>query len=55
MTRMSKQGKRRALSHRKTKGPSAKTGPKANNLEKGYKPHPNAAQNIGGVFIAKIK
>ena len=40
MTRMSKQGKRRAMSPRRCRAPSVKTGPKK---ESGFKPHENAA------------
>lgn len=42
MTRMSKQGERRARSPRKHKAPSPKTGPKKDALALGYKEHPNA-------------
>lgn len=43
MTRMSKQGKRRATSPRRPKLPGVKTGKGKDNLAKGYKEHANAA------------
>lgn len=55
MTRMSKQGKRRAMSPRKHKKPSVKTGSKKDNLPLGYKAHDNAFEGSNSVFIAKIK
>ena len=55
MVRMSKQGKRRALSPHKTKYPSVKTGSKKDNLPKGYKEHANAAPQERAIFIPKIK
>ena len=56
MTRMSKQGKRRALSPLKHKRPAVKTGPQEDRLENGYKKHLNALEgDQGSVFIAKIK
>lgn len=57
MTRMSKQGERRAVSFRKTKKPQPKTGPKVDNLPKGYKEHLNAIEgNLAKMaFIPKIK
>jgi hypothetical protein len=42
MTRMSKQGERRAKSPRRPRPPSPKTGPKRDGLEFGYKQHENA-------------
>jgi hypothetical protein len=53
MTRMSKQGKKRAVSPRKNKKPSVKTGPKE---EKGFKAHKNAVQGDQlEIFISKVK
>lgn len=51
---MSKQGKRRAISPRKHKGPSVKTGPKKDNLPNGFKPHENAVAQRA-IFIPKVK
>lgn len=53
MTRVSKQGRRRAVSPRKHKTPTVKTGPKKDNLPKGYKPHENAVSDGMQVFIPK--
>lgn len=57
MTRMSKQGERRAISHRRPRPPSKKTGPKKDKLQFGYKPHENAVSEgaSAGRFIPKIK
>ncbi len=55
MTRMSKQGERRAVSPRRCKAPSVKTGPKKDKLPKGFKAHENAAEGDLTVFIPKIK
>ncbi len=55
MTRISKKGRRRAVSPRRHQKPSAKTGPKEDNLPTGYKLHENALQNDSIVFIGKIK
>lgn len=55
MTRMSKQGKRRAVSPRKHKNPSVKSGSKKDQLPLGYKEHENALKGVENVFIAKIK
>lgn len=57
MTRISKQGRRRAISPRRPSPPAPKTGSLKDNLPKGYKPQANA---VGGdlatmAFIAKIK
>lgn len=55
MTRQSKQGERRARSHRKRHvSMAAKTGAKKDNLEKGYKEHVNALTS-NNVFIPKVK
>lgn len=42
MTRMSKQGKRRAISPRRPRPPSPKTGTKKDALPLGFKSHENA-------------
>ncbi|NGX57591.1 MAG: hypothetical protein K940chlam3_00484 [Chlamydiae bacterium] len=57
MTRMSKQDKRRAISPRRPRMPSEKTGPKKDNLPKGFKEHANALEGdiATTVFIPKIK
>lgn len=56
MTRISKQGKKRNVSRRRPTLPGAKTGPKRDNLELGYKAHPNAvvAEATPNRFIPKI-
>jgi hypothetical protein len=55
MTRMSKQGERRAVSHRKRKKPSVKTGTRKDNLPKGFKEHANAFSTENNlIFIPKI-
>lgn len=55
MTRISKQAERRARSHRKRHVSMApKTGPKKDNLEKGYRDHENAL-NSKQAFIPKVK
>jgi len=55
MTRISKQAERRARSHRKRHVSMApKTGPKKDNLEKGYKEHINTLSSKN-VFIPKVK
>lgn len=57
MTRMSKQGKRRAVSPRRPRPASEKTGPKKDALPNGYKEHANAVDGdaASSVFIPKIK
>jgi hypothetical protein len=55
MTRMSKQGSRRAVSPRRTRKPSIKTGSRKDNLAQGFKPHANAIEGNSGVFIGKVK
>lgn len=61
MTRMSKQGERRAKSPRKTKPPQLKTGPKKDHLEKGFREHINAfahsaeGEHVQRAFIPKIQ
>lgn len=55
MTRISKQAERRMKSHHKRHRSTAKkTGPKKDNLEKGYRLHENAIET-GTAFIPKIK
>jgi hypothetical protein len=55
MTRMSKQGERRAVSRRKRKKPTPKTGPRKENLPRGFKEHENALSGRNDAFIPKIK
>lgn len=55
MTRMSKQSQRRAVSPRKNKKPTLKTGAKKDNLDLGYKPHENAATGNLQIFIPKVR
>ncbi len=57
MTRMSKQGERRNRFPRKHRAPSAKTGPKQDNIPGGFKIHANAVEGelSTHVFIPKIK
>ncbi|MFZ0565227.1 MAG: hypothetical protein WAM28_03495 [Chlamydiales bacterium] len=55
MTRVGKKAERRAISPRKNKRPSPKTGPKKDNLPLGYKPLENALSEEGSTYIAKIK
>ncbi len=55
MTRMSKQGERRAKSPRKHKKPSVKTGPLKDKLPEGYKPHANALEAVENVFVGKVR
>lgn len=57
MTRMSKQGERRALSPHRPRPPSKKTGPKKDNLQLGFKLHENAVNEGSSArrFVPKIK
>lgn len=56
MTRMSKQGERRNMSPRKRHyKPDMTTGPKKDNLPKGYREHPSALDADKVSFIPKIK
>ena len=55
MTRISKQDRRRAVSPRKRKRAGVKTGPKKDNLPKGYKAHENAAPAEQPFFIPKVR
>jgi hypothetical protein len=57
MVRISKQAEKRRRSPRKCRAPSVKTGPRKDNLPKGFKEHQNA---VGGdlaekVYIPKIR
>jgi hypothetical protein len=56
MTRMSKQGSLRAISRRRPRPPSSKTGPKIDKLQFGYKPHENAmdSESAAARFIPKM-
>lgn len=56
MTRMSKQGERRAVSFRKRKPKHPKTGPKKDNLEFGFRVHENAIEDsqVKNRFIPKM-
>jgi len=56
MTRMSKPAKRRAVSPRKRRHAGPKTGPKTDNLPKGFREHANAISGdlANQVFIPKI-
>jgi len=56
MTRVSKQGERRAIAKRRPRPPAPKTGPKKDNLELGYKPHANALEGdlAKQAFIPKV-
>ncbi len=57
MIRISKQSERRAVSFRRPRKPSTKTGSKKDVLKGGFKPHENAApeelKNL--VFIPKMR
>jgi len=56
MTRMSKQGERRAISPRRPRPPSKKTGPKRDTLQFGYKPHENAMNGeIASRYFPKMR
>lgn len=57
MTRISKQNQRRAVSPRRPSVASTKTGPKKDNLPKGYREHENTFKCEGrtNIFIPKIK
>jgi hypothetical protein len=56
MTRMSKQGKRRAMSPRRPNPHTVKTGSLKDNLPKGFKEHKNAVEgeNSKRVFIPSV-
>ena len=57
MTRMSKQNERRAVSRRKHRAPSPKSGTKKDNLPKGFREHPNAVDGdlASSVFVGKVR
>ena len=57
MVRISKQNQRRAVSPRKHKKASPKTGSKVDNLPNGFKEHSNALEGAfaKAAFIPKIK
>ncbi len=55
MTRMSKQSERRAISYKRPRPPSPKTGRKRDALQFGYKPHENAVEAASGRFIPKVR
>lgn len=57
MVRLSKQEKIRSVSPRRPRLPSAKTGPKKDNLPEGFKVHANAIDGelARNAFIPKIK
>ncbi len=55
MTRLSKQARKRMVSPKRPKTPGPATGPKKDNLPKGFKEHANAAPQEASVFIPKIK
>ena len=53
MTRVGKKEERRNQSPRRPRLAGTKTGPKKDNLPKGFKEHPNAVE--GQMFIPKVK
>jgi len=55
MTRMSKQGERRAMSPHSPRPPAKKTGTKKDNLAQGFKPHANVMMAEAGRFFPKVK
>lgn len=57
MVRLSRQTKQRHVSNRRPKKPQAKTGPKKDTLQKGYKEHENALSSRIEVqaFIPQIR
>lgn len=57
MVRISKQSERRQKSPRRRQAPSAKTGPRQDNLPQGFKAHANAIEGEIALrsFIPKIK
>jgi hypothetical protein len=57
MTRMSKQGERRATCPKRPRPPAKKTGSKKDQLASGYREHANAIDgaNTEGCFIPKIR
>lgn len=55
MTRMSKQGERRAVSHHRPRPPAKKTGAKKDELTQGFKPHVNTMSAETGRFFPKVR
>lgn len=57
MVRMSKKSDRTGICPRRRQKPAAKTGPKQDNLPKGYKEHANAVDGelSKSVFIPKVR
>ncbi len=57
MTRTSKQEERRAVSRRRPRRPSTKTGPKKDQLPLGFKEHANVleSEHANNCFIPKIR
>lgn len=57
MVRISKQAEKRSRSPRRCRAPSEKTGPRKDNLKKGYKEHDNALEGdlAQTAFIPKIR
>lgn len=55
MVRISKQAEKRNKCPKRCRAPAVKTGPKKENLPQGFKPHANAVETNGLVFIPKIK
>ncbi len=54
MTRMSKQGERRAISKRRPKVAFPKSGPKKDNLAQGFRVHENTVTEAELRFVPKI-
>ncbi len=55
MTRVGKQEERRNKSPRRPRREGPKTGPKKDNLPKGFKEHANVADSTLKCFISKVK
>ena len=55
MTRMSKQGERRAVNYKRPRPPAKKTGPKKDALAAGYKSHENVVSAELARFIPKVR
>ena len=57
MVRLSKQEKRRSMNYKAPRLAGPKTGPKKNNLAKGFRPHENGVSGAlaQSHFIGKIK
>ncbi|MCI0381969.1 MAG: hypothetical protein L0207_02815 [Chlamydiae bacterium] len=54
MVRLSKQQERRSKRPHRRKNPAPKTGPLADQLPQGFKPHENAIQGTQAFFPKKI-